>query len=239
MKYSNKILYVGANCHIEPVNHFKDTKDFVFIDSQPRSEFDSFHPKFYKSAYRHEFYSNLIESCQQYGFILETTYELDGNYYKKIMSFKNYVKYFITKFPEYINPTLLVFRNNLTEQVIHYYISTNIKFNMKPILQLDIESCDGIIIAGYNPDIELLQYIKRPINFFGYTGTSYIIKKPIYTIDAQNIIYFLQTPPCNIKYYFNNFFAIIKETGVILKCTGFDDFKLTIKKNTSPILNFF
>jgi hypothetical protein len=231
MKYSNKILYIGANCHIEPVNHFKETKEFVFIDSQPRSEFDSFHPKFYKFCYRRQFYSNLIELCQQHGFILESTYELDGNYHKKIMSLATYVKYFIKGFPEYINPTLLVFRNNASQQVIHYYISTNIKFNMKPILQLDIESCDGIIVAGYHPDIELLEYIKQPISLFGYTGTSYIIEKPIYNIDTQNIIYFLQTGNRNIKYYFNNFFAVVKETGIIYKCTSFNDFKFVIEKN--------
>lgn len=231
MKYSNKILYVGADYHIEPVTHFPQTKEFVFIDTQPRSEFDSFYPKFSKSSYRRQFYSNLIESCQQYGFILETTYEIDSNYYKKIMSLENYAKYFIKGFPEYINPTLLVFRNNLTEQVIHYYISTNIKFNMKPILQLDIESCDGIVVAGFHPDIELLQYIKNPINFFGYTGTSYIFDKYVYDVDKQNIIYFLQTCDCNTKKYFKEFFAIVKETGVILKCTDFNNFKLTIKQN--------
>ena len=102
---------------------------------------------------------------------------------------------------------------------------------MKTILQSNIESCDGIIISGFHPDIELLQYIKQPISFFGYTGTSYIIEKSIYDVDKQNIIYFLQTCPCNTKYYFKDFFAIVKETGVIYKCTDFDDFKLTVEQH--------
>jgi hypothetical protein len=101
---------------------------------------------------------------------------------------------------------------------------------MKTILRLDIESCDSIIISGFYPHIELLQYIKQPINFFGYNGTCYIIDKNItYELDKQNIIYFLQTCPCNTKYYFKDFFAIVKETGVIYKCTDFDDFKLTVE----------
>lgn len=226
MNNPNKILYIGANSHIEPVTHFLETKDFVFIDTQPRSEFDTFHPEFLISCYRPKFYSKLIETCKQYGFILETTYEFDKNYYKSIFSFKKYFKYLIKGFPEYINPTLLVFRNETTKQSINYYISTNIKFNMKPMLQLDIESSDSIIIAGFHPDIELLQYIKYPINFFGYTGTSYVIEKTNYDIDKQNIIYFLQTSPCNTKYYFKDFFVIVKETGVIYKCANFYDFKL-------------
>ena len=231
IKHANKIMYIGANRHIEPVTHFPETKEFVFIDTQPRSEFDTFYPKFDKDFYRPKFYSNLIETCQQYGFTLETTYEFDSNYYKNIFSFKTYVKYLVKGFPEFINPTLLVFRNDKTGQVIHYYISTNIKFNMKSILQLDIESCDGIIISGFHPDIELLQYIKQPINFFGYTGTCYVTEKSDYDVDKQNIIYFLQSSPCNAKYYFKDFFAIVKETGVIYKCTDFEDFKLTVKKH--------
>ena len=232
INHFNKILYIGANCHIQPVNHFKYTKEFVFIDTQPRSEFDSFHPNFYKYFYRRNFYSNLIESCQQYGFDLESTYELDSNYYTQIISFKKLIKYLVKfkKLPEFINPTLLVFRNDTTGQVIHYYISTNIKFNMKPILQLDIENCDGIIIAGYHPDIELLHYIKQPITFIGYTGTCYTIENnKLYDSEKQNIIYFLQTAPCNTIYYFKEFFVIIKETGVIYKCADFNDFKLTIE----------
>lgn len=47
VKHVNKILYVGADLHITPVTHFPQTKQFIFIDSQPRSEFESTHPKFY------------------------------------------------------------------------------------------------------------------------------------------------------------------------------------------------
>ena len=103
---------------------------------------------------------------------------------------------------------------------------------MKPILQLDIEDCDGIIISGHHPDIELLQYIKHPIDFFGYTGTCYTIENNnLYNVEKQNIIYFLQTCTCNIKYYFKDFFFVSKNSGSIFQCKDFDDFKLTIKKH--------
>lgn len=229
--HTNKILYIGSNIHIEPINHFPNTKDFVFIDTQPRSEFDTYHPKFNIHCYRPKFYSNLIKTCQQYGFILKSSYELDSNYYKNILSWKKKFEYFVQGFPEFINPTLLVFINNITNQTINYYISTNIKFNMTPILCSDIESCDGIIISGFYPDIELLKYIKQPICLFGYTNTYYIIEKPNNDFDKQNIIYYLQTFNDNIKYYFKDFFVIVKETGVIYKCTNFDNFKLTIEKH--------
>ena len=44
-----KILYVGTGNHIEPVNHFSDTKEFIFIDSQPRNEYG--HEYYYKPFY--------------------------------------------------------------------------------------------------------------------------------------------------------------------------------------------
>ena len=148
------------------------------------------------------------------------------------MSWKQKITHCFKKLPDFINPTLLVFKNNITNQTINYYISTNIKFNMKPILQLDIEDCDGIIISGHHPDIELLQYIKHPIDFFGYTGTCYTIENNnLYNVEKQNIIYFLQTCTCNIKYYFKDFFFVSKNSGSIFQCKDFDDFKLTIKKH--------
>lgn len=228
-KPPNKLLYIGAGTHIEPVNHFKNTKEFVFIDTQPRSEYDSFYPKFEKLFYKHTFYSTLVETCWEKGFMLEHIDEMDEKYYKKIMSFKKRIQYFIKgkKIPALINPTLFVFRNTLTEQVIHYYISTNIQFNMNPILQEDIQSCDGIIVSGYHPTIELLQYIKRPIDFFGYSKTNYVIEKTDSNEDKQNIIYFLQTSPCNSRYYFKDFF-VMKENGKTISCTSFQNFVVNV-----------
>ena len=36
LKHPNKILYIGAGHNIEPVKHFSQTKEFIFVDSQPR-----------------------------------------------------------------------------------------------------------------------------------------------------------------------------------------------------------
>ena len=43
INHCNKILYIGTGCDIQPVTHFLQTKEFIFIDSQPRNEFDSFY----------------------------------------------------------------------------------------------------------------------------------------------------------------------------------------------------
>ena len=34
IKNPQKILYIGAGCNIEPVHHFPQTKEFIFIKNQ-------------------------------------------------------------------------------------------------------------------------------------------------------------------------------------------------------------
>lgn len=236
IKHANKILYVGAGLHIMPVTHFPQTKQFIFIDSQPRSEFDSTHPKFYTGFYRQHFINDLIASCQHYGFIFDSYTILDKNYYKKIISRKWYYSSWFYKIPPDINPTILVFINKKTKQTIRYYISTNIKFNMNKKLEDDISSCDGIIVSGYFPETILLQYFKNPKVFFGYTNTCYNIS-PSFSSECDNtIIYFLHNCICNLQYYFYEFYIVYDDSGIIIKCEDFKNFLNNIKEYENLIL---
>ena len=137
-----KLLYIGAGLHIEPVKHFPQTKNFVFIDSQPRSEFDSSYPKFYLKFYRSNFLNELVDSCLYYGFILDSYTFLDKTYYKKIISKKWYYTSCIYKIPSDINPVMLVFYNRRTQQKLTYYASTNIIFNMSKTLKKSVKKFD-------------------------------------------------------------------------------------------------
>ena len=224
IKHANKILYVGAGCHIEPVTHFPETKQFIFIDSQPRSEFDSFHTKFDNEFYRPHFIDKLLSSCQNYGFILDSYTILDKKYYKKIISKKWYYFSWFYKIPYDINPTMLVFTNKKTHQRLTYYISTNIKFNMNNILQIDICTCDGIIISKYFPENEIFRYFVYPKVLFGYTDTCYFIEKDTKQQKNNNILYFLHNSICNTQYYFVEFYMIYNDSGVIIKCQDFKHF---------------
>jgi hypothetical protein len=224
IRHANKILYVGAGLHIEPVKHFPETKNFVFIDSQPRSEFDSFHPKFYSGFYRAHFLNDLVSSCQYYGFILDSFTVLDKNYYKKIITKKWYYSSWFYKIPADINPTMIVFHNNKTQQKLTYYVSTNIKYNMNPILENDIATCDGIIISGYFPEKQILKYFVSPKVFFGYTDTGYILEYDDPAEEDNNILYFLHNCICNTQYYFTGFYMVCNDSGVILKCQDFKHF---------------
>jgi hypothetical protein len=227
VKNANKLLYVGAGHHIEPVIHFPNTKNFVFIDSQPRSEFDSFHPKFYSGFYREHFLNNLVASCQYYGFILNSFNVLDKNYYKNIITKKWYYSSWFYKIPADINPTMLVFYNHKTQQKLTYYVSTNIKYNMNKTLENDIATCDGIIVSGYFPEKEILSYFVSPKVFFGYTDTSYVLEYDTPSDLDNNILFFLHNYICNTQYYFTEFYMVCNNSGVIIKCQDFKHFVKT------------
>ena len=228
MTHANKILYIGAGCHIEPVSHLTETKEFVFIDTQPRSEYETLDPSFDSQYYRYQFLINLEAECSNYGFELETSCEFDNNYFNQIISWKQYFFYCFHKIPPAVNPILVIFTNKKTNQLLKYYISTNIHFNMNISLKNDIETSDGFIISGYNPSMDILNYFKTPKAFFGYTGTVYDLTD---TNDNKSIIYFLTNFICNIPYFFTDFYAIEKGSGTIIKCTDFKEFILTIENN--------
>ncbi len=164
MKGYKKLLYIGAGIDLSCVVYYTYIKQFVFIDTQPRSEFDT--DKFYPGFHRDRFYSNLIRVYNKYGFNLIKESIIDSSYSEKLGIDK------VTNY-NYINPTLLVFYNKDTVQYIHYYISTNIRYNMCSMLECDISEADCLYISGHHPDSELLKYITKPITWICSSTTSF------------------------------------------------------------------
>ena len=64
-----KLLYIGSGLDFKPIIHFRQVKEFVFIDSQPRSVADEI---LYNG-------SLFIDGLYRYNFI-------DLNYYKQILT---------------------------------------------------------------------------------------------------------------------------------------------------------
>lgn len=220
----NKILYVGAGCHIEPVRHFPNTKLFIFIDSQPRNEYDNIHPKYHKKFYKKGFCHKLEKECAKYGFTFDHFSRIDSKYSKKIISWKQYI---FESIPRDINPTLLVFFNKRTKQTIRYYISTNIRRNLNIRLYTEIKYCDALIVSGYYPEVEILDIFDKPKVFIGYTNTFYNINPKIHIYNKHydnNVIYYLQCNPNKVYEYFDKFYVINKETGYIKICDSYENF---------------
>lgn len=233
-----KFLYIGSGLDIEPIVHFCDVKEFVFIDTLPRSEFDGYifnGSLFYDGFYRHKFIDLLIEKISKYGFELVEKILLDQEYYlellpqdiigkKTIYTINN----FLTNFPN-INPSLMIFINKKTLQTIKYYISTNILVNMCDKLKKDIIESTGMIISGYHPDKIILDYLSSPIKLYCYTSTCYYLDDEEVD-DFNNIIYWTFNNPDKVKTYFNKIFVCDRTNGNLFECENMFQVDETAKK---------
>ncbi len=226
-----KILYLGAGEDIEVINIFPNCNEFILIDTKPRSEHDN-ENYFYEGFYRENFLKIIINKCKKYGFILEQTIELEPKYINKINIIEKDNDYNtdLNSIP-YINPHLLIFNSSsMNNKIIKYYISTNILFNMHPILEKDIYEADTLYISGYHPDCELLKYFYSPIelsnglikkkNFVGNSYTCYYID---FEDDDNSIIkYFIQNSHL-MDNYFNNYYLAWKKKSILILCDNLKD----------------
>ena len=213
-----KILYIGTGNHIQPVRDFPLVKEFIFIDTQSRSEWDNKSYDF--GCYKCDFHDDLIHKCICFGFQLVSTSVVDPNYYKSLFTIKQRLYYSLWDIlPAHINPTVLTFLNEKTQQIIKYYISTNIQYNMCPKLQNDIEQTDALIISGYHPTSKLLEYFTKPKIFIGYSNTWYD-EDVDEDVDASIISVLHQTEKTE---YFYNFLAVSYKTGQMKECTDIFD----------------
>jgi hypothetical protein len=222
-----KILYIGCGLHIEPVTHFPDIKEFIFVDSNPRSPYDC--SKFHIECYNNTFYDELLEKCLINNFTLTCKIKLDANYCKRKLSIYQKIFYSFKKINKLINPTLLVFINKLTGQKIKYYISTNILENMNNELKMDIEDSDGIIFQEFITDKKILEYFIRPKIFIGYSTNNY----NLLNYEENTLMYFLNNNKCSISYYFNKYYLVeitIKKGSEIKIFDSFEDLKNVIKE---------
>lgn len=223
----NKLLYIGAGLDFKLIDHFRQVNEFVFIDTQPRSEVDgNVYNKslFFEGFYRHKFIDLLVKNAKKRDFELVEKIELDLDYYKQILT-QDQIDFwslnFLEKFPD-VNPCLLIFSNNKTLQTIKYYISTNIKLNMCSKLEVDIRESIGLIIAGYHPDKIILDYISSPIKLYCCSGTCYYLDDN--EVDNfDNLIYWTYNNIDKVKMFFNEIYVCNRTSGELTKCENMYD----------------
>jgi len=224
-----QLLYLGPWYDFKPIIHFNNVKKFIYIDTQPRSEFDDFTKNiFYPEFYKNNFVIELMLKLKLLGFRIirnkKYTYCLD-NSYKISLDTSNSEVQSVDKtnriknnLYSFVNPWLFTFYNPSNGKIIKYYVSTNIQFNMCNQLKLDIETSDGLIYSGYVPNKILLNYIIKPINFYGYKDSCYKIDE---LNDDDNILQFISKNDYS-KYFSNLFF--VNNNGSIYKLLNYSDF---------------
>ncbi len=226
INYINKILYINSGLHIEPTIHFPFTKEFIFVDKQPRCKNEKENLSFDINNYNNKFIDDLFNMCNENNFKLKNTVELDNKFKNKILSLNQKMKYLIYE-PKYLNPTLLIFKNELTGQTIKYYISTNIEYNMNLELSEEIEDSEGFIVSGNSPSTKILDHFFKSKIFLGYNNTNYIINSNDYYDEYKRntITYLLYTNKSNIiNNYFYKYYLVIFRNGVKIECKNYDEF---------------
>ena len=136
-------LYIGAGTDILPVLLNPDIKNFIYIDSQPMSEFGmlGFEDK---TFYRKNFLENLSKIMR-------------NNNFKSKENSTNYLRYY----------------NETTNQTINYHINTPFPDKLTDNIKDIIKTCDILICNGYDPHKIVLDYIQKPFVFIGSVSTLY------------------------------------------------------------------
>ncbi len=205
------IINIGSGLDIDFIKHFPQVEKFILIDTLPRANPDSTN-SFDSIKYNNNFFRNLVVKFNSIGFVLKDKKIIDTKYHNKILSLRQKIFYWFYSnlLPEYINPTVLYFLSNQSNQLVKYYISTNIMTNFVSELESDVRNCDGLVLNGYIPDSKILGYFDHPIKLFGYTNNNYISNDKHFD---DNIISFMNKFPSKISKYIDEIYAVVKENG--------------------------
>lgn len=221
------LLYIGAWSDFSVVKFFPTTNKFIFVDTQPRNEFDDDYPVEESLFERPYFLQQIFQAAEIEGF------ELVSKKVLKVYS-ENKLK----------NPTLYKFKskadansdadveNEAKYQEIDYYVSSNFRKDELTELNKEIKKCDGIIVSGYFPHSDLFKMFDNNINIYLMSGTYYSRSDFNETgEDENNIINYLYdnenlTNKSNNKSSNkHNLFQVLKHTNQIIPLSKMSDVK--------------
>jgi len=144
-------IYIGAGTDLRPVNYIKYIKNFIYLDSQPNSEFGIKQALEWNDG---EHTGKFTDGFSRPKFIKNLDSEMNNNNFNLIN----------------VNDNLRVYSNK--EQIINYYTNISIPELYKKINK-NIENFDTLIVAGHDPDSIILDATKNNIHFIGFEGTCY------------------------------------------------------------------
>ena len=189
-----EVLYIGAGKDIEPIHYLKKYNNFIFIDSQPYSEYGSLLSSVTRGGYNGFSRPNFINELNIE--MNEKKFKLDGlsenlNIYKKNYNIKSYGN--------------KKKQGKVCCKKIHYYYNTPLPlFNHK--IKNEIKNIKLIIVKGYDPDYSILRNIYR-IDFLGHYETIYHKED----IENKNSIINQLHINAHFRSKFNNFYYITKK----------------------------
>jgi len=153
---SQKAIYIGAGIDIVPVLLFDTIDEYIYIDSQPFSEFGtqtyiiktntakhvSRDERFFNDFSRGNFMENLINVMKQ-------------NYFRMVEK----------------NDDFLLFKND--KKTIKYYYSCAFPEHITEEMKDELKDCNVLILIGHDPHKNILKYIKLPTTIIASNNTVY------------------------------------------------------------------
>ena len=121
--------YVGAGLDIDPIRVMSEVREFIYVDSLPKSHFGMRYPE----SERGRFYVS--------SFIPRLNTELQNINFRLVRQGDNYL--------EYVGPS---------DQILKYYINT-IFPNITVEAATDISKSEHLVLCGFDPDKSILSAI--------------------------------------------------------------------------------
>jgi len=221
----NQAVYIGAGLDLIPVLVCRDIKKFIYIDSQPFSEFGT-------DVYtkNNEKITASLETREKY-----EKNNLFGRFnfrfrLDKLMKQNNFLLVSETKY-------CLLFKNDLN-QVIKYHISCAFPEFLTDEIVDDIAQCNTLILCGYHPRKIILALIKEPKIIIGNCRTVYQDCDD----EESSIIEYLYNNPYIVEKYLllkeikeyeywedSNILPSIKDNYESIECKNLEDMEIKRK----------
>ena len=145
------ILYIGAGVDTSILKYYSG-KTFVFVDSQPFSEYGN-------TVYTYTSYSISEKLDRHLKFMEKLTIQMQNvGFYKEC---------------DDINTSCIEFSNGNSK--VYYFYSTVIHTcaTLNTRLEDMIKKCNTLYICGHNPERDVINDMVQPITFIGNTDTCY------------------------------------------------------------------
>jgi len=221
----NQAVYIGAGLDLIPVLVCRDIKKFIYIDSQPFSEFgtDVYTKNYDKITAsletREKYEKNNLFGRFNFRFRLD-----------KLMKQNNFLLVSEKKY-------CLLFKNDLN-QVIKYHISCAFPEFITDEIVEDIAQCNTLILCGHHPKKIILALMKEPKIIIGNCRTVYQDCDD----EESSIIEYLYNNPYIVEKYIllkeikeyeywedSNILPSIKDNYESIECKNLEDIEIKRK----------
>jgi hypothetical protein len=209
-----RAVYIGAGVDIIPVLLFPQIKEFIYIDSQPFSEFGTLTYQEYDKLQNPEndVLKNSNNTLLRFG--IDTTQERGiAKYVEKEERFENLFSRpkFLPSLDKIMkqnnfnkiesNDEYIIYKNN--EQQIKYYYSLSFPEYLTSNIIDEIKTCNTLILCGYDPNKIILEYLQNPYLIVN-SDTCYYNNSTDENYEVSSVKILIENPKIIKKYYLIN-----------------------------------